>query len=753
MAFLPIVSVPDSLRLPKFRMTSVDTHLALTQGDLIQWYRVEKILGRGGFGVTYLATDTNLDHRVAIKEYLPAPLVSRQPDKTLTANTNDAKALYSEGLQRFLREAKTLVKFRHPNIVRVMAVFEENNTAYLVMEYEEGEQFNEYVKSIGGISESRLKSLVLSVIDGLDQVHQRGFIHRDIKPVNLIIRKDGSPVLLDFGSTRPLENDLKVQHTSFVSVGYTPLEQYQEGAGLMVGPWTDIYSLGATLYYAISGVTPVSPISRLAALVKKSKDPLRPAMQIGSGKYGDSFLQAIDWALGFRIEDRPQSLSQWRTAVDAPMLIDTVELDDPIRGVVTLDDAVIQSAASNRSKLRVRNPEIVRKHPQKPKQRVFRVRRLAGVVVVGVMVALAAKLMFANQQQRQALNDLVLRADIAFVGGDHVSQARPLYLEVLAADSTHQHASDRLDQINDLLVEKIRNNIATGKFELADTAIEQVEGIDRSRAPALRAELAQQRVFSARQEKLTEIQSLIDRRSYQLALARLSVFEVEDYVDPQIVELKASAVAAIEKQEEQEKQRAQSAIEVKIQEKSRLDSQRRFAAANERQRQRRRNYRQYLSSAEQALQSGEIESAKRWLASATALQISDSDLDDIEERVVATEKFLNTPLSDYEISYAHSQFKTLERAIESRNTTVVNEITETASLRRGLFDSLLGRYTQISVRIINLEPKLDPKRATATLRIEKMVLPNGDVVYPSSSYQDTKLSLVRKRYNWAQISW
>ena len=138
-------------------MTSIDTDPTLTEGDLIQWYRVEKILGRGGFGVTYLATDTNLDHVVAIKEYLPGSLVRRQPDHTLVAVTESTQAQYSDGLQRFLREARTLVKFRHPNIVRVMAVFEANNTAYLVMEYEEGEQFKEYVKRVGGVAESKLK--------------------------------------------------------------------------------------------------------------------------------------------------------------------------------------------------------------------------------------------------------------------------------------------------------------------------------------------------------------------------------------------------------------------------------------------------------------------------------------------------------------------------------------------------------------------------------------------------------------------
>lgn len=730
-------------------MTAIDTYQTLTEGDLIQWYRVEKILGRGGFGVTYLATDTNLDHRVAIKEYLPGPLVMRQQDNTLAANTEDDKAKYSEGLQRFLREAKTLVKFRHPNIVRVMAVFEANNTAYLVMEYEEGEQFKEYVKGVGGISEARLKSLILSVIDGLDQVHQRGFIHRDIKPVNLIIRKDGSPVLLDFGSTRPVENDLKVQHTSFVSVGYTPLEQYQEGAGLTVGPWTDIYSLGATLYFAISGVTPVSPISRLAALVKKSRDPLEPAIQIGSEKYSDSFLQAIDWALGFKIEDRPQSLSQWRAAFDTPQPAQS-RIDTVANVSVRQDEVVLQPEALNRSKLLVRNPEAVRKPAQASVRRAFGLPWLFGVIALCIVVAFAASWLSRNQQQQRELNDLVERADGAFVRSDRVRTARPLYLQILETDPDNSHALARLENIDDLLVEKIETDLQSGRLDQADASIQELEGIGGSRAAALRAELVQQRVLVHRQEKFTEVQSLIDRRSYQLALTRLSALEVGSTDDPRAVALKANAEAAIKAEEEQQ---AKSATELRELEKLRLADQKRVAAATERQRQRRRDYRRYLASAEQSLQSGEIESARRWLASATALQINDSEFEDIEARVASAEGFLSKPLSDYELSYARERFNTLERAIESRNTRAIDELTEAESRRRGLFDNLFDRYTQISVRIMNLEPELDPKRVTAVLRIEKMVLPNGDVVYPSSSYRDSALSIVRNRSSWSSISW
>lgn len=731
-------------------MTSIDTNPTLTEGDLIQWYRVEKILGRGGFGVTYLATDTNLDHKVAIKEYLPGSLVQRQPDHTLIAVTESSQAPYMDGLQRFLREARTLVKFRHPNIVRVMAVFEANNTAYLVMEYEEGEQFKEYVKRAGGVAESKLKSLILSVIDGLDQVHQRGFIHRDIKPVNLIIRKDGSPVLLDFGATRPVENDLKAPHTSFVSVGYTPLEQYQEGAGLKVGPWTDIYSLGATLYYAIGGVTPVSPISRLAALVKKSRDPLEPAIQIGGDQYSASFLQAIDWALGFRIEDRPQSLSQWRSA----FIDDLVVEDSAAASKFSHALPVPAAAVPARSRLLVRNPETTRKQASVSAQKN---RNAKWWILAAVALLPIAALGFnwwqvvqQEQQNQRQFEELVQRADSAYASGNALTKARPLYLQILDERPGNPHASNQLQRITDKLVDDIDVNLASGKFTEAEDQLERLKEIDPSRAVGLNAKLTQQRRVLEQQERLQNIQRLIDNKSYGAALTQIAALRQQTSDSTVLNRLESDTRSAIRAEEERA---ARSAKVRREQEASRVAAERRVAAANERQRQRRRDYRRYLDSADEALQEGQIASARNWLDNAVALQINDSELQDIEARVVSAENFLTRPLSAYEIGYAREQFSRLERAIEAKNLRAIIELTEETSLRRGLFETLFGRYTQILVQVREVEAKLDPKRVTAVLRIEKMVLPNGDVVFPSASYRDSAIMVERKRYSWSAISW
>ncbi len=290
---------------------------ALNQGDMLQWYRIDRVLGRGGFGITYLATDTNLDHLVAIKEYAPDAQVARSADNSLDPISRDVSESYDVGLGRFIKEARTLVKFNHPSIVRIITVFEANNTAYLVMDYEEGEVFKDYTARVGLIPETRLKDIFLRVIDGLAQVHDRGFLHRDIKPANLIIRKDGNPVLLDFGCARPALLGNNTAHTAFVSVGYSPLEQFHSVPGMEEGPWTDIYSLSATMHYAISRQTPPNSASRLAALSAQLSDPLTPATEIGRGHYSEAFLDAIDWGMSPNLSDRPATLAQWREALTA----------------------------------------------------------------------------------------------------------------------------------------------------------------------------------------------------------------------------------------------------------------------------------------------------------------------------------------------------------------------------------------------------------------------------------------------------
>ena len=287
-------------------------HAALPAGYHLHWYEIESILGQGGFGITYLARDTNLEHRVAIKEFLPTDLAVRTHDSSIQPMSDGHVDTYDWGLERFIAEGRTLVQFKHPNIVQVLAVFEANNTAYMIMEYVEGRSLEDALKFGHVENETQLRNLLSELLEGVEEVHNAGFIHRDIKPENIYVRDDGTPLLLDFGSARQSIGDRTKTLTALVSPGYAPYKQYTSGhEGDKQDPWTDIYALGATMYRAVTGRGPIDAAKRAHALLEDQTDPLIPAAALATGFESD-FLAAIDHALGFRTGDRPQSIAEWR---------------------------------------------------------------------------------------------------------------------------------------------------------------------------------------------------------------------------------------------------------------------------------------------------------------------------------------------------------------------------------------------------------------------------------------------------------
>ena len=278
--------------------------LALAPGFRLHEYRIDGVLGQGGFGITYLATDINLNARVAIKEYLPEQIAFRTSDKTVSATSTEHLDRYRNGLDSFLVEGRTLATFRHPNIVRVARFFEAHQTAYMVLEYEHGSPLKRWWIEHPHVPEADLVRLLQPLLDGLSVVHAAGFLHRDIKPDNIQVREeDGSLVLLDFGSAR--QAAASSQEADIVlTPGYAPIEQYMDGPQ---GAWTDIYALGATLYWLVTGKKPPGADQRM-----RRTDPLLPALEAGKGRYSEPFLAAIDWALQPRAEHRPQSMAEWR---------------------------------------------------------------------------------------------------------------------------------------------------------------------------------------------------------------------------------------------------------------------------------------------------------------------------------------------------------------------------------------------------------------------------------------------------------
>ncbi len=285
----------------------------LQRGDTISCYQIEEVLGRGGFAVTYLAVDLNLDVHVAIKEYLPGEIIQRDAQLNVAARRPEFVEDYNIGLNNFAREAKTLARFKHLNIVRVHQVIHKFNTAYMVMDYEHGRELADVLAEHKTLSEDELQEVLFPIFDGVEEIHRHGLAHRDIKPSNIYLRDNGSPVLLDFGAARYTLSESTQQLTAVVTVGYTPIEQYNVSENEQ-GPWTDIYALAAVLYEAVTGEMPVDSVTRASSRVTNSTDPLSPVANKARNAYSDDFLKAIDWGLSMEAEDRPQSIAQWRDA-------------------------------------------------------------------------------------------------------------------------------------------------------------------------------------------------------------------------------------------------------------------------------------------------------------------------------------------------------------------------------------------------------------------------------------------------------
>ncbi|MGI9521380.1 MAG: protein kinase domain-containing protein [Hyphomicrobiaceae bacterium] len=282
------------------------TLLSLPIGTkLVDDYRIERVLGAGGFGITYLAREAEVDRYVTIKEYFPNDFAYRGDNFAAVPRSRSADNDYEWGLDRFIEEARTLGKFDHRNIVRLYRYFRANNTGYMVLHFEEGQSLKAWLRGLGRAPrQTELDELISPLLDALTVIHAADFLHRDIAPDNIIVRRDGSPVLIDFGSAR---GDI-AHHTRTISAlvkpGYSPYEQYSETASKQ-GAWTDIYAFAGTLYHAVTGKRPPDSPSRVI------KDDLQPARDAAIGAYRAGFLAAIDRGLSLGIDGRPQSVAEW----------------------------------------------------------------------------------------------------------------------------------------------------------------------------------------------------------------------------------------------------------------------------------------------------------------------------------------------------------------------------------------------------------------------------------------------------------
>ena len=330
---------------------------ALASGTVVgEDYVIERVLGSGGFGITYLAKDKSLGIQVAIKEYFPSSLAYRDAGETVHAISDKDEESYDWGLERFLAEARTLARLRHPNIVRVSRYFKENGTAYMVLGFVVGQDLESWLRSLGRPPKQKeLDTILGPLLDALTIVHGADIVHRDIKPANIYIQKsDREPILLDFGAARQALGEQTRATAAFVSPGYSPPESHLNDP-TQQGPWTDIYGLAATLYRAVVGKAPAQVVNRL-----NEADEPPVAQQVGNrGNYRPGFLAAIDRGMKLRREDRPQSVAAWRTMLFASPADEDTEVRSDADTVLKGGDetVVLANKSSSQAETVARAPQ------------------------------------------------------------------------------------------------------------------------------------------------------------------------------------------------------------------------------------------------------------------------------------------------------------------------------------------------------------------------------------------------------------
>ncbi|HLM11288.1 MAG TPA: protein kinase [Reyranella sp.] len=281
----------------------------LPAGTRLRNYELLSVLGHGGFGITYYAKDTTLGREVAVKEYLPTTLALRENGSTVVPRSTQFAEDFIWGRERFLEEARILATLEGaPAVVRVYDFLEANGTAYMIMGLARGDTLEQRLKRDGKMSPEIIQRMLDRLLDGLDAVHKTGFLHRDVKPANIILNAKNNPTLIDFGASRASMADRTAAMTAIFTPRYAAAEQLTSDKQ---GPWTDIYGLSATLYHAITGKPPPSSLERAL------NDAYEPLAKLSPEGYAPGLLQGIDVGLTVRAKDRPQSIAEWRDVLSS----------------------------------------------------------------------------------------------------------------------------------------------------------------------------------------------------------------------------------------------------------------------------------------------------------------------------------------------------------------------------------------------------------------------------------------------------
>src|SRR6187455_1493694 len=292
----------------------VPVHDALSPGTRLDEFEILRVLGTGGFGIVYLARDHVLLRDVAIKEYMPAALAGRGEGVAVSLRAPGFSDSFAKGLESFLSEARLLASFDHRSLVKVHRFWRSNATAYMAMQYYAGQTLKDArLHMAAAPDEAWLDAFIEALLGVLELLHGQGVYHRDISPDNILLLDDGRPVLLDFGSARRVMADSPQSFTAHLKPQFAPLEQYtEESGGMRQGPWTDLYALGATLYFVLAGRAPTPSVVRAVRDVLPTL-----ASQAGTTipSVRASLLATIDWTLALAPEQRPQSVLSMRRAL------------------------------------------------------------------------------------------------------------------------------------------------------------------------------------------------------------------------------------------------------------------------------------------------------------------------------------------------------------------------------------------------------------------------------------------------------
>jgi serine/threonine protein kinase len=284
-------------------------------------FEVHRLIGEGGFGIVYLCHDQALDRYVALKEYMPASLATRQNDTlAIVVKSKNLRETFEAGLKSFINEARLLARFDHPSLLKVYRFWQANGTAYMSMPYYEGPTLKQALAAASGPpDEALLRSWLLPMLDALEEIHRVNCYHRDISPDNILLTRAG-PLLLDFGAARRVIGDMTQALTVVLKPGFAPIEQYGDAATMSQGAWTDLYALASVVYFAITGRPPMSAVDRVM------DDRLEPLSHRVAGRYSPALLAAVDAALSLRPQDRPQSVALFRAMLNASADEQTADL-------------------------------------------------------------------------------------------------------------------------------------------------------------------------------------------------------------------------------------------------------------------------------------------------------------------------------------------------------------------------------------------------------------------------------------------